>query len=210
MTQKNPYIKSPFPKFKELKKLGKEEAKKEIELLAEAVEYHNKKYYVENKPVISDKSFDKLFERLKGLEKKFPSLKPASSPTERVGAPPESKLKKVEHEAPMLSLHSSDEKENVKNFVTKMASRYKESNAFVIEPKFDGLSVEVVYENGILKYAATRGDGQTGENITKNVKKIYTIKRYSCTSRKNRHTYTCGYVRPGRSWRCYRKQGKPA
>ncbi len=175
MPQKNPYIKPSFPKFKDVGKLEKEEAKEEIKLLAEAVEYHKKKYYVENKPVISDKSFDKLFERLKTLENKFPSLKPASSPTERVGAPPESELKKIEHKAPMLSLNSSDEKENVEDFVTKITSRHKESNTFVIEPKFDGLSVEVVYENGMLKYAATRGDGQTGEDITKNVKKIYTL-----------------------------------
>jgi DNA ligase (NAD+) len=170
------FKKNPTTDFKETGKLDKEEAEKEIEALREGIEYHNYLYYVKNQPVISDATYDRLFRRLQELEEAFPQLQSPDSPTRRVGAEPVSKLKKVSHAAPMLSLNAVLEEKEVSNWVDFVK---KNSNSpeiiFVLEPKFDGTSVEIAYENGLFKYGATRGDGGTGEDISENLKTIHSI-----------------------------------
>jgi len=170
------FKKNPHTDFKDTGKISKEEAREEIEALKEGIEYHNHLYYVEDQPQISDDTYDKLLRRLEELEKAFPEFESVDSPTHRVGAEPVSKLKKVRHTAPMLSLNAVLEEKEVEDFVDFVRRNSKDGEvSFVLEPKFDGISVEVVYENGKYKYGATRGDGQTGEDISENLKTIHAI-----------------------------------
>lgn len=172
----NPFKKTPFPKFKDVENLNKEEAAKEVEQLREAIHHHNYLYYVKNQSEIADSAFDKLFNRLENLESAFPKLQSDLSPTRKVGAPPVDELKKKKHRSPMLSLKSSVEKKEV----TKFLDDLKKNNGgkrpdLMLEPKFDGLSVEVVYKDGNFQYATTRGDGDTGEDISENLKTISSL-----------------------------------
>ncbi|MFO7852156.1 MAG: NAD-dependent DNA ligase LigA [Bacteroidota bacterium] len=172
----NPYKKTPFPDFKDVEKISKKDAKKEIEQLRDAIEYHDHRYYIDNDPLISDKKYDELFKRLQELEEHFPSFDSELSPTRKTGAPPVDHLKKIKHAAPMLSLRSSIEEEDVSSFIDNIYDEAGKGKAeFVLEPKFDGLSVEIAYENGELSYGATRGDGKTGEDITENIKTIKAV-----------------------------------
>lgn len=171
--KKNPFIKPPLPEFKKISALSKKEAEQEINLLREAIEYHNELYYSKNKPEISDKNYDGLFQRLEKLEKQYKEFRSDTSPTKKVGAQPSGKLKKRKHASPMLSLDSSDNKEDIKQFFKNIQEQInKKQVEVVLEPKLDGLSVEIAYKNGKLLYAATRGNGQTGEDITENIKTI--------------------------------------
>ncbi|MFO7923036.1 MAG: NAD-dependent DNA ligase LigA [Bacteroidales bacterium] len=156
--------------------MSEKEAGKEIEQLREAIEHHDYFYYIKNDPVISDSKYDQLFDRLLKLEKRFPDFKSDISPTRKVGAPPVDKLKKKDHVATMLSLNSSVNKDEVSDFVKYVWRRTEKWNPdFFVEPKFDGLSVEIVYEKGTFSYGATRGDGKTGEDISENVKTIRSV-----------------------------------
>jgi len=169
----NPYIKTPFPRFKDIGGLSEKQAGKEIDLLREAIEYHDHQYYIKNKPVISDSEYDSLFNRLQKMEKNFPRFDSEVSPTKKVGAPPVKKLKKRKHAAAMLSLNSSADEKDIREFIERMKKKLAAKKAgFVLEPKFDGLSVEIAYEKGEFIYGATRGDGETGEDISENVKTI--------------------------------------
>lgn len=164
---------SPKTDFKDIDELSKKEAEQQIKDLREGIEYHNYLYYIKNQPKISDETYDKLFKRLQVLEEAFPEFQSDTSPTRKIGAPPVDKLKKIEHTVTMLSLNAALEKEEARDFddfIHRNAS--KEKINYVVEPKFDGLSVEIVYENGDFKYGATRGDGQTGEDISENIKAI--------------------------------------
>jgi DNA ligase (NAD+) len=170
------FKKNPSTDFKDLNDLSKKEARKETGALRKGIDYHDYLYYVKNQPEISDADYDKLFHRLEELEKAFPELQADNSPTRRVGAPPEDRLKKIRHRAPMLSLNADLKQKKAKDFcdfVKRHSNGRKVS--YVLEPKFDGFSVELVYENGRLKYGATRGDGKTGEDISKNLMTIKTI-----------------------------------
>ena len=170
------FRKKPPKQFKAIDKMSKGEAEKEIKALREGIDYHDYRYYVKNEPVISDARYDRLFHRLQELEDAFPELRSENSPTRRVGASPVSRLEKVEHTAPMLSLNAALEEKEIKDLYDFICNRVDDDKTkFVLEPKFDGLSVELVYENGRLKYGATRGDGRTGEDITHNLKTIHTI-----------------------------------
>jgi DNA ligase (NAD+) len=170
------FKKNPKTKFKAVEKLSEEEARREIEALREGIEYHNYLYYVKDQPRISDAVYDKLFKRLQELEEAFPPLQSDVSPTRRVGAPPADELKKVKHAEAMLSLNAGLEEEKAREF-DDFVRRNTDSQkvVYVLEPKFDGLSVEVVYEEGMLKYGATRGDGERGEDISDNLKTIPTV-----------------------------------
>jgi len=170
------FKKNPKTRFKDAKKIRKGEAKEEIEALREGINYHDYLYYVKNDPKISDATYDKLFSRLQELEAEFPQYRLPDSPTKRVGAKPVSKLKKVKHTSPMLSLNAAGSEKQIDDFDT-FIHRNAESKkiTYVLEPKFDGLSVEVVYENGALKYGATRGDGETGEDVTKNLRTVRSV-----------------------------------
>jgi DNA ligase (NAD+) len=167
------FKKNPRTAFKSVTKMTLEEARVEVKALREGVEYHNYLYYVKAQPVVSDAVFDKLFRRLQELEEAFPELQSPTSPTRKVGAPPLDKLTKVKHTAAMLSLNSvlsETEAEEFDRFIRKNAGT--DAIAYVLEPKFDGFSVEVVYSDGVFAYGATRGDGETGEDISENLKTI--------------------------------------
>ena len=168
----NPFMNTPFPDFKDRDKLSKEQAAEEVKQLREAIGHHDYLYYIKNEPAISDNKYDKLFQRLLDLEEEYPDLQSDTSPTRKVGAKPLDKLKKRKHSAPMLSLSSSNEKTKVRDFVRNVKDKAGQKAKFVIEPKFDGLSVEVVYENRRFSHGSTRGDGDTGEDISENLKTI--------------------------------------
>jgi DNA ligase (NAD+) len=170
---KTNFKKNPPASFTDIKKLTPQDTREEAEALRDAIEYHNYLYYVKNQPVISDAAYDRLFRRLQELEDAFPDLRSDTSPTQRVGAPPLEKLKKMRHTAPMLSLHASIDEREVRRFdefIHRMIDTQKVT--YIVEPKFDGLSVEIVYRNGIFHYGATRGDGEVGEDISENLKTI--------------------------------------
>ncbi|MDH7513390.1 MAG: NAD-dependent DNA ligase LigA [Clostridiales bacterium] len=167
------FKKNPRTTFKAVNKMTLKEARAEVEALREGVEYHNYLYYVKVQPAISDAVFDKLFRRLQELEEAFPELESPTSPTRKVGAPPLDRLTKVKHTSPMLSLNSAlgeAEAEEFDRFIRRNTGT--DAIAYVLEPKFDGFSVEVVYRNGVFEYGATRGDGETGEDISENLKTI--------------------------------------
>lgn len=170
------YKKNPHENFKDIQEMTEEDARREVEALREGINYHDYLYYIKNQPEISDALYDKLFRRLQELETAFPDLQNSDSPTMRVGAKAQSSLKKVKHASPMLSLNASLKTEEVKNFYDFVMRRLDaEKAAFVLEPKFDGFSVELVYEKGRLKTGSTRGDGETGEDITRNLKTIRSV-----------------------------------
>ncbi|MFW5923513.1 MAG: DNA ligase LigA-related protein, partial [Planctomycetota bacterium] len=153
--------------------LGRDEAEDVVEELRDTLEWHNYRYYVLNDPAITDAEYDELREALERIEEKYPDLITADSPTRRVGAEPLDELGTVDHESPMLSLQSIQENDEFFHFVEVCREELnKESVPLVGEPKYDGCSVEIVYDDGSLSWAATRGDGQTGEDVTSNVKTI--------------------------------------
>lgn len=154
----------------------KEEAEKVIDKLRGAIRYHDYRYYVLNDTVISDAEYDKLFSQLESLEEKFPDLQNPNSPTQRVAGEPLDEFETFEHPAPMQSIRSVRDKEEVENFVNNVNEGVSENIVnFIAEPKYDGTAIELIYENGELSVAATRGDGQRGDNITKNAKTIREI-----------------------------------
>ena len=141
--------------------------------LREAIRRHDYLYYVKAKPEISDSAYDELFRELTTLEKAHPELVTPDSPTQRVGAPPLESLKKVRHEQPMLSLDSLLDRDDVMAFDQRMKRELEVSAVeYTAEPKFDGLSVELLYEGGVFMRGATRGDGTTGEDVTVNLRTI--------------------------------------
>lgn len=169
----NPYVRKPETNFQEPEELSKEEAKKQVEKLREAVEYHDYRYYVENDPVISDKAYDKLFERLEKLEQEFDLTDP-NSPTQRVGGEPLDEFETVEHVKDMMSIAASEEEEDVRDWSQRINDKV-DNPKYHCEPKFDGLSVEVVYEDGEFVRAVTRGNGVEGDDISENVKTIRSV-----------------------------------
>jgi DNA ligase (NAD+) len=152
---------------------------KRIEELKKLIEEHNYRYYVLDSPTISDAEFDNWFRELQELETKYPDLATADSPTQRVGAPPLKIFASIKHEVPMLSLNNGFSEKDVLVFDKRIHERLNialdHNIEYVCEPKFDGLSVSLFYKNGLLEYAATRGDGEVGENITANIKTIASV-----------------------------------
>ena len=152
---------------------SKSESEKNIRKIREALWYHNYRYYVKDDPVISDAEYDKLMEQLEELEEEYPDLKTGDSPTQRVGGEPRDELGLVDHPEPMLSLKSVNKKEEVKSFdETCRKELNKDPLIYTCEPKYDGLAVEIIYEDGKMRTGSTRGDGQTGEDVTGNIKTI--------------------------------------
>jgi len=166
-SMKRDFKKRPTAKFKALEKLTKGEAREEAQALREGIKYHDYLYYEKNQPKISDAQYDKLFRRLQDLEQKFPEFESDDSPTRRVAGRPVTKAKPVEHAAPMLSLHSAADKEEIARF-DQFVKRHADGRAvgYFLEPKFDGVSVELVYEDGQFQRAATRGDGERGDDVS--------------------------------------------
>ena len=170
------FKKNPRTDFEDVTKLSKERARQEIDALREGIEYHDYLYYVKDQPAISDETYDKLFRRLQELEQAFPEFASADSPTNRVAGRPATRLEKVRHAAPMLSLNAVYKGKEVEDFV-RMVRREAGSQRieYTAEPKFDGLSVEIVYEKGAFVRGMTRGDGETGEDISQNIKTIRAV-----------------------------------
>lgn len=169
----NPYIRDPDLDFKEIEDMSKEDAKEEVEDLREAIEHHDYLYYIKNDPVISDTVYDTLFNRLATLEREF-GLVEENSPTQRVGGEPLDYFETREHVREMLSLDSSEDEEEVRRFDERVRREVGEVS-YSIEPKFDGFSVEVVFLEGEFDRAITRGDGISGDDVSKNVKTIRTV-----------------------------------
>jgi DNA ligase (NAD+) len=156
--------------------LDLERARRRVEQLREEIRHHDYLYYVLDRPEISDAQYDRLYGELKELEEKFPELVTPDSPTQRVAGRPRPGFTEVEHLAPMLSLDSSDDEEEVRRFDARVRAALGDGAvAYVVEPKLDGLSVELVYEDGMLARAATRGDGRVGEDVTANVRTIRSV-----------------------------------
>ncbi len=152
---------------------NKQAARKRIAELRERIEHHNWRYHVLDDPEISDAQYDKLFNELLEWEKKFPDLAAPDSPTQKVGGAVLKELPSLKHDVPMLSLANCFSEEEVLRFDERVQKALGgERVEYFTELKLDGLAVELVYENGVLKYGATRGDGITGENITENLKTI--------------------------------------
>lgn len=153
----------------------KQAAKKRMEELKKTITYHSKLYYINDAPEISDYEYDKLFYELVALEEKYPELASEDSPTKRVGGEALEKFEKVTHTVRMGSLSDVFSYEEIHDFVQKTKSALGHPAIFSVEPKIDGLSVSLVYENGRLTVGSTRGDGITGENVTENLKTVKTI-----------------------------------
>ncbi len=153
-----------------------DQVKKEIEELVKDLNYHSYLYYVLDQPVISDEEYDRRYRRLKDLEEAYGYVLP-DSPTLRVGAPPLEKFERVRHTLPMLSLENAFSHEEVIEFDrrVKRLLRTEEDIEYTIEPKYDGLAVEIIYRDGIYQKAATRGDGYLGEDITQNARAIRSV-----------------------------------
>jgi len=153
-----------------------EKAKARARDLRREINYHNWRYYTLDDPEISDAQYDALFKELVELEKKYPDLLTPDSPSQRVGGPPGEAFAPLRHEVPMLSLSNVDREEDFLEFHRRVIQGLETDEVeYVAEPKFDGVSVELVYENGVLVRGSTRGDGEVGEDITANVKTIPTI-----------------------------------
>ena len=153
----------------------KQTAKKRIAELKKTITYHSKLYYINDAPEISDYEYDKLFYELVSLEEKYPEYATEDSPTKRVGGEALDKFEKVTHSVRMGSLSDVFSYAEIEDFVTKTENALGHPTVFSVEPKIDGLSVSLVYENGRLIIGSTRGDGITGENVTENLKTIKTI-----------------------------------
>lgn len=152
------------------------EARRRVEQLREEIEQHNYNYFVLNQPTISDSEYDRLLRELQKLEEQFPKLRSPTSPTQRIGAPPQTEFQTVRHSIPMLSLANAFSDAEVRDFDARVKKLSEsEQIQYVAEPKFDGLAVELVYEDGIFVLGATRGDGERGEDVTSNLKTIKSI-----------------------------------
>ncbi|GGO85097.1 DNA ligase [Marinobacterium nitratireducens] len=151
----------------------------DVQQLRDQLNHHNYRYYVLDDPELPDAEYDRLFQRLKQLEAEHPELVTPTSPTQRVGARPASGFTEVQHELPMLSLDNAFEAQDLRDFVRRVQERLGLSSdadiAFACEPKLDGIAVSLLYEDGVLVRAATRGDGTTGEDITQNVRTLRTV-----------------------------------
>ena len=152
---------------------------KEINELRREIRYHERRYYVDDNPEISDREFDKLMERLEDLEEKYypePESIPPDSPTQRVGEELTKSFSTVKHRALKLSLSNTYSKEELEEFSNRLAKALPgEEIEYVVEPKIDGVDVSLVYEDGVLLQGATRGDGARGDDVTANLKTIRSI-----------------------------------
>ena len=155
--------------------MKKEEAKEKIEALRAEVEEHARRYYEEDAPTISDFEYDKLLHALMDLENEFPEYRTPNSPTQRVGGAVSEKFAPVRHEAPLESLTDVFSEEELFAFGERMAAALPEKIWYDVEPKVDGLSIAVEYRDGEFYRGATRGDGQTGEDVTENLRTIRSL-----------------------------------
>jgi DNA ligase (NAD+) len=157
--------------------VDEKQAAHRIEQLRDEIRKHDRRYYDEAAPIISDREYDRLYKQLVDLETRFPDLVTPDSPTQRVGGKPLQAFEQVSHLIPMLSLDNTYSEEEVKNFYARIQRLLpNEKIPVVIEPKVDGVAVSLIYENGRLRQAATRGDGSVGDNITQNIQTIRSVR----------------------------------
>lgn len=157
--------------------MTRKQADKRIAKLRQAIRHHDYLYYVEDRPAVSDEEYDRLYRELVALEGEFPDLVAEDSPTQRVAGRPVDSFPTVEHAAPMLSLESDQSEASLRRFDERLRKGLGADAPveYVLEPKLDGLSVELVYRDGTLLQASTRGDGRRGEGITANVRTITSV-----------------------------------
>ncbi len=149
----------------------------EVTALREEINDHNYRYYVLAEPIVSDSGYDRLMRKLLEIEKLYPEFRSPDSPTQRVGAAPQSGFEVVTRTIPMLSLENAMDSEELLAWRERLIRVVGESGGsdFVCEPKMDGVALELLYENGVLSRALTRGDGKNGEDITANARTIHSI-----------------------------------
>src|SRR6266699_6639724 len=156
--------------------MDRTEAEKNIAQLREEMRKHDRLYYQDTAPLVSDREYDRLYKELVDLETQFPDLLTPDSPTQHVGGKPLEAFAQIQHRVPMLSLDNTYSEQEVANFYKRITRlSLDERIPVVIEPKVDGVAVSVMYEKGRLKYAATRGDGFVGDDITQNIKTIRSV-----------------------------------
>ncbi len=157
--------------------MADESIRRKVEGLRKKIEYHNYRYYVLDAPEIPDAEYDNLMRHLEDLEKQYPDLYDPNSPTQRVGAPPRDIFEPVAHRLPMLSLANAMDETEAREFDQRVKRFLSSQEAieYVVEPKMDGVAVELVYERGTLVVGSTRGDGFTGEKVTENLRTVKTI-----------------------------------
>lgn len=156
--------------------MNRRETEQRVRELHAVIRHHDYLYYVKDLPEVADSEYDRLFAELKQLEARFPELVVPDSPTQRVGGVPLDRFPKVEHAGPMLSLDSDQGEAALRRFDERVRTGLGDADvAYVVEPKLDGASLELVYENGSLTRASTRGDGLVGEGITENVRTISAV-----------------------------------
>jgi DNA ligase (NAD+) len=156
--------------------LDEKQAANRVADLRREIEEHNRRYYQEAAPTISDREYDQLYRELSDLEKRFPKLAAPDSPTQSVGGQPLKAFAQITHRVPMLSLDNTYSEEEVTDFYRRMEKLLPNRKIpVVIEPKVDGVAVSLLYEKGELRYAATRGDGTVGDDITQNIRTIRAV-----------------------------------
>ena len=174
----NPYLRDAPAEFEPIEEIDAETAREQAELLREAIREHDYRYYVLADPIVADETYDWLFGRLEELESAF-DLATDDSPTQRVGGEPLDELETVEHTAPMLSIDQSTDADDLREFDDRVRRELRDAGfdepTYLCEPKFDGLSVEIVYRDGTYVRAATRGDGQRGDDVTEQVRTIRAV-----------------------------------
>src|SRR5437868_9243849 len=153
------------------------DVQKRLDELREEVNHLLYRYHVLDEPEVSDAEYDRLYDELKSLEEEHSDLITPDSPTQRVGAPPSERFQKVEHLTPMGSLEKVTDDEGLFKWAEDVRKRLSsdEPVAYVLEPKIDGLAINLTYENGVFTRGATRGDGVQGEDVTVNLRTINTI-----------------------------------
>ncbi len=154
--------------------MDKKSVEQELDALREQIRYHSRKYYTEDDPEISDFEYDKLYRRLEELESQYPELVTEDSPTRQVGGAVYNTFAEVVHEVPMESLHDSFSEDELRDFDRRVREAV-DSPEYIVEPKFDGLSVALEYVDGVFARGSTRGDGRRGEDVTENIRTIRTV-----------------------------------
>src|SRR5215467_3895014 len=157
-------------------KMNRDSAAGEIGRLRDEIRYHDERYYIDSNPVVSDFEYDQLVTRLKSLEEQFPDLVTPDSPTQRVSGRPAQGFANYTHRSPMLSLDNTYSIDELKEWDGRVRRGVGLAAVeYVAELKIDGLSIAVIYENGVLKRGVTRGDGFIGEDVTQNIRTIRTL-----------------------------------
>jgi len=157
-------------------KRDKQGIKRKIEKLRQSIEAHNRKYYVNARPEITDFEYDQLLKKLAQLESENPEFLTPDSPSQRVGGSPLKEFKTFEHKIQMLSMDNTYSAEELREFDKRVCKALeKDLVNYYVEEKIDGVSIALIYKNGVLETAATRGDGRFGDDVTENIKTIRTV-----------------------------------